>query len=173
MLDLFQRLDTWRQKQSGEIPTIPPGATEEEIYEAETALGARLPEDLRTAFALRNPFWLPLHDEMQTIQEVVELWNMYCGVWTTDAWGTGSIPVGPVRPDWWNPRWIPITFNQGCCYFVDLDPAPGGQMGQVVSYVCGNPRIKLIDPSTKVVAACFRQWVEKLATDLERGAISL
>lgn len=174
MLDLLQRLDAWRQNQSGEGPTIPPGATQEEFQEAEAALGVRLPEDLRSAFALRNPFWLPLRGEMQTIQEVVDLWNLYCGVWTTDAWGSRSIPTGPVRPDWWNPRWIPIAFfPQGNCYFVDLDPAPGGQIGQIVFYDCGDPRIKLIDPKTEVVAACFRHWVEKLATDLERGAIKL
>lgn len=172
MRDLIQRLDTWRQQRSSDALTIPPGATEQEIHEVETALGVRLPEDLRTAFALRNPFWLPLSHEMQTIQEVGELWNLYCGVWTTEAWGNGSIATGPVRPDWWNPRWIPITFNQGHSYFVDLDPAPGGQIGQIVSYDCGNPRVQLIDPRTEVVAVCFRGWVEKLASDLERGTIS-
>ena len=173
MFDLFERIDTWRRHQGGAILTVAPGATEEEIREAETALGVCLPGDLRYAFVLRNPFWLPLRGETQSIQDVVELWRLYCGVWTTDAWGSFSIPVGPVRPDWWNCRWIPISLDQHCCHFVDFDPAPGGQVGQIVSYDCGDPRVKLIEPTTTVVATCFRQWVEKLVIDLERGSFEL
>jgi cell wall assembly regulator SMI1 len=57
---------------------------------------------------------------------VVGAWEYYCGDWARDAWPGGSTPEGPVKPDWWNPCWVPITENQGSCYFIDLDPAPGG-----------------------------------------------
>jgi cell wall assembly regulator SMI1 len=39
-----------------------------------------------------------------------------------------------VRDDWWNPRWIPFTHDGGGNHLcLDLDPAEGGAVGQVIS----------------------------------------
>ena len=60
-----------------------------------------------------------------------------------EPWAEGSTPEGPIKPDWWNRRWVPITFNQGNCHFLDLDPAPGGTAGQVCDYDIEGPRVRL------------------------------
>lgn len=40
-----------------------------------------------------------------------------------------------VRPIWWSARWIPFMQNGGGDYLcVDMDPARGGNVGQVVTY---------------------------------------
>lgn len=155
MIELWNRMDAWSQGSSG------PGASDAEIAEAEDALGVRLPEDLRVSFALRNPLWLPTRDENLALQDVVAVWQHLCGTWTENNRGRGSIPSGPIKPDWWNARWIPVTFNQGNCYFVDLDPAPGGNAGQVVSYDIEGPRTQLMAPS-------FRGWLEQFLDDFDR-----
>jgi cell wall assembly regulator SMI1 len=42
---------------------------------------------------------------------------------------------GPVRAQWWNARWFPITANGGGDHYcVDMDPAAGGKQGQIISY---------------------------------------
>lgn len=67
--DLFRRLDVWRQNQFGEFPASPPGAGENEIREAEAALGVHLPHDLRTAFALHNPLIDRIRAASRTVTE--------------------------------------------------------------------------------------------------------
>ncbi|WP_188825493.1 SMI1/KNR4 family protein [Brucella endophytica] len=40
-----------------------------------------------------------------------------------------------IRPTWWWPGWIPFMENGGGDYLcIDMDPAPGGTLGQVVAY---------------------------------------
>jgi len=42
---------------------------------------------------------------------------------------------GPVRAEWWNRLWLPIAADSGGNYHcVDLDPAPGGVVGQVIQF---------------------------------------
>lgn len=50
-----------------------------------------------------------------------------------DFEGNGAAPDGPVNKDWWNRRWVPVTSNGGGDHLcVDLDPAPGGTVGQMI-----------------------------------------
>jgi cell wall assembly regulator SMI1 len=159
--DLMDRLYAWYAGPSGEFPNDSPPASEGELREAERRLGVRLPEDLRAAYGLRNPFWLPTLDETLDLRGVVEVWEHYCGESTRDAWPGGSTPEGPVKADWWNTRWVPITENQGSCYFVDMDPDPSGQVGQVARYAVEGPLVTHAAPR-------FREWVEQLLADFDR-----
>lgn len=41
----------------------------------------------------------------------------------------------PVRPLWWSAKWIPLVASGGGDFqCLDLDPAPSGQMGQILSF---------------------------------------
>jgi cell wall assembly regulator SMI1 len=69
----------------------------------------------------------------------------------------------PIQPVWWNAQWIPIGSNSsGDFICLDLNPAPGGNVGQVISYWH-------TDPDRKVLANSFRDWLTKFADDLESG----
>ena len=57
-----------------------------------------------------------------------------------------------IQPVWWNPRWIPFTYNgAGDHLCLDLDPASGGQVGQVIE-------IWHDDGARKKKANNFAQW---------------
>ncbi|WP_020467824.1 SMI1/KNR4 family protein [Zavarzinella formosa] len=166
MKDLRDRLLAWKRGRYGPDESFGPGASPEAFAEAEAALGVALPADVREAFALHDPFWLPVKDELLSLAEIVNIWNHYVGDWSREPWGAGNTPEGPIRPDWWNRRWIPITFNQGNCHFLDLDPAEGGTLGQVCDYDIEGPRTRLIAPN-------YRAWAKLLVTDLEQGVIQI
>lgn len=47
----------------------------------------------------------------------------------------GSWPAGAVDPAYINPRWIPLTHDgSGNHIGIDLDPWPGGRIGQIILY---------------------------------------
>jgi cell wall assembly regulator SMI1 len=72
-------------------------------------------------------------------------------------------PVGPVQPVRDSPRRVPVASDDGThYYFLDFDPAPGGQVGQIVLSFHDEPRIICAAPS-------FRAWLEEFANQLESG----
>lgn len=164
MIDLRDRILAWRRRQYGPDSSLGPGASPASLAQAEAALGVALPADVRAAYLLHDPLWLPVNDEVLSLEEVLRTWGYFCDEWSREPWREGSIPEGPIRPDWWNRRWVPLTFNQGSCHFLDLDPAPGGRPGQVCDYDIEGPRTRLVAPG-------YRAWVERFVADLEQGVL--
>lgn len=133
---------------------LAPGAAETEIAAAERSIGRRLPADLRRllarhagsgdvfavpGFALFGPDGIAGE---WAIWEALRLAEFEPGGYT-------STPVGPVRGDaWWRPDWVPFagdfTGNHLC---VDLDPAPGGAVGQVIHFLHDDDRRTWLAPS--------------------------
>ena len=72
---------------------------------------------------------------------------------------------GPIQPHNWNLRWLPVTGGSGNHYCVDLDPAPGGTIGQIIWFEHDAGPIR-------VVASGFTAWLEQYASDLEAGRYS-
>jgi cell wall assembly regulator SMI1 len=74
---------------------------------------------------------------------------------------------GPVRPLWWNAKWIPVTFNgSGDLQCIDLDPADGGKIGQIVVY-------RHDHELRECIAESFVAWLDDLATDMESGKFAI
>lgn len=77
--------------------------------------------------------------------------------------GRSSKPIGPIRPDWWNERWIPIVANlSGDLVCVDMDPAPGGVEGQFIEW--GHET-----GAYGVLAENFAEWLSGVVEDIEDG----
>lgn len=67
----------------------------------------------------------------------------------------------------WRPGWIPILDADGDKIVLDLDPAPGGTVGQVFAWSnSGSWRQRLLAPS-------FGTWLEQLAEELVARRFSL
>ncbi|MEA5478111.1 SMI1/KNR4 family protein [Pseudanabaena galeata UHCC 0370] len=78
-----------------------------------------------------------------------------------DGQDQGCEPDLGVFNVWWSSKWIPLTYD-GCgnhdC--LDLAPAEGGNIGQIISMWHDDPERKILAPS-------FRDWLQNYAEELE------
>jgi len=75
-------------------------------------------------------------------------------------------PKGPIKPLLWHYHWLPVTdAGNGNFFCVDLDPAPGGVVGQIFWY-------ERVEGPIQVVANGFVEWLERTALDLESGRVA-
>jgi cell wall assembly regulator SMI1 len=182
MLDLWQRLREYLQREAPTVlASLNPPASEREIVAAQAALGMELPADLRASLLVHNGqhVEIPLIPQehgrrgemMATWGELLPLEKIIC----TSVREMGFIadmaadPVswhfefhGPVRRDraW---KWIDVVDpGTGHRIAVDLNPAPSGAAGQVIS-VLGRPE------AIWVLAPSYRVWFEQLVERFESG----
>ena len=158
-----------RARDPSESREFPPGATLEDIEEVEEALSLRLPKAVRDSYLLHNGsariwiselgFLMPLIDRRAKRPTsgfgVLNLWKAMLRVGEELA-DERSNPVGPIRDDHWNTRWVPLTEND-CGDFVCLDfaPAKGGKKGQVIEWWGRGG-------AQRVLADSFTDWLDSL-----------
>lgn len=177
MQEIWRRIDAWLsahtsellEQSSGSQDVMNPGVTNAEIAEAEKFLGVTFPEDVRACYRIHNgqgqhaPGLFP-GGEFLSLKRICDEW----GVWKDlldggDFKDVQGEPNGPVRDDWWNPAWIPITYDgAGNHYCLDLAPAEGGNAGHILEFWHD-------DASRTVVATSLTAWLEEFADDLEAG----
>ncbi len=119
-----------------------PPATKKQLDNLEALIGRPLPDDFRQLYRLANgqsgretPLFpngyrfLPLEAISHEWVMLKELHDEEQGFWQSDT------PLGVVKDRWWDPAWIPFAQDMtGANYCIDLDPAPGGQVGQVIDH---------------------------------------
>lgn len=130
------------------LAKLPPGATTESIERLERTFGHQLPPLVREMYRLHDgigmPAYIPSGNHMRSavshllsLQEALDEWHSLTRALDSGAFADSKIAdvEGSVRPHWWNRGWLPISSNgAGDCYCIDMDPAPGGAVGQVVSF---------------------------------------
>lgn len=171
MQDLWRRLEAWlRANAPALVETLQPGATEEQITQAEAVLSVQFPEDFKASYRIHNG-QLPASDglidarEFLSLERIQDEWKVWKDLLDSgDFDGIHSEPSGPIRDDWWNPKWIPITYdgagNHDC---LDLNPAEGGQAGQMIDFWHD-------DATREVKAESFHAWFAAFVEGCEAGA---
>ncbi|MBN9120053.1 MAG: SMI1/KNR4 family protein [Planctomycetes bacterium] len=177
MRDVWARIGAAaRAMAPGRFPPLPAGAPPEAIAAAEVRLGFPLPADVRESYAVHDgsggadvlphaAFGLiavPLLSLDESLRDR-EMWL---------SWREGGAferrsarPHGPIRPEWWCPRWFPVTWDGGGDHLcIDLAPAPGGADGQVIYFS------HEVGP-LEVVAVSWRRYLEDYASALEAGRL--
>ncbi len=170
MQDIWTRIEVWL---AGNAPAIlhdlHSGATDQDILDTEAALGVAFPDDVRASFRLHNgqaadgvgfiDGW-----ELLSLARVRDEWSVWKDLLDSgDFDDAHSEPEGPIVRDWWNAKWIPLTYSgSGDHHCLDLNPAPGGNIGQII--VMWHD-----DAARPLVAPNFKAWLETLAGDLEAG----
>lgn len=169
MKDLWNRIDSWLEANAPSLLSqLQPGATEAAIQKAEAFLGVEFPEDVKASYRIHNGqsggsnliyAW-----ELLSLERTLEEWQVWQELFAQGEFEfSESQPRGPIRTYWWNPFWIPLTDNgAGDHHCLDLDPAPGGEVGQIIA-VWHNY------PDRYVIANSFQTWLEKFADDLQAG----
>jgi cell wall assembly regulator SMI1 len=142
-----------------------PGASAEALAVLEIAIGRRLPDAFRRAWSI--------HDGMrQRVFTMLEFLStrQIAGEWhqLRDYDGMGddldAEVEGPVKQMWTNVCWIPFVLIGGETrhFCLDLDPAPGGEVGQVIH---ATPKWD----ERRVVAPSVDAFLELIAHALREG----
>lgn len=160
-----------------------PGVADAELNDLESALGHELPEDVKQFYKLINgdnpneassgifPS-VDDYDQMAfgplAISQLQREWEIQNELLEGgDFEGCEPEECDPeIRNESWNAGWIPLAGNGGGdLYCIDMVPAEGGNVGQIISH---NHETF----NHKVVAKSFGEFLESLANRLESGELT-
>jgi cell wall assembly regulator SMI1 len=147
---LLERLDHWLKAHRPRFyPALLPGASAADLDGLSRALGAPLPDELRT--------WLTWHNgqDPDVVGAFEESWNLMSAGQIADA----KKELDGAAHEGWDKAWIPFLDDDGGDYLV-LDPTqPGAAVRE-----CWQGRAE-----HGVVAPSLAAWVEGFLRALERG----
>lgn len=154
------------QKAPRVLATLAAPALPDEIAWAEEALGTPFPMEFAQSMSIHDgqTAEVPLAGSFVLLpcREIVHQWRIWEELWARgDFAGRVAVAEGPVRPQWWNRLWIPVTQDgSGDHHCLDLDPPPGGRHGQLISLWHDSGR-------RIVVAEGFPRWLVEVARSWE------
>ena len=170
MAQIWERFEIWIKANTNQLYSrLNDGASTEEIQKTESNLEVKLPKDLVDFYKIHNgqvtdTGGLINMDELVSLEEIVRQWTVWHELLKSgDFDGIVSEPSKGVKNDWWNEKWIPITHDGGGNHIcIDLDPAKGGTIGQIIHMWHDSAERELI-------AHSFSEWIENYVNDLENG----
>ncbi|NLR78558.1 SMI1/KNR4 family protein [Chitinophaga eiseniae] len=149
------------------------GASFESVESLEKLIGTALPPAFKTFYAIHDGqqkarAGLIDADQLLSMEDITAQWyhwkdQLDAGTFTWRDEPIQSTPDTGIKNDWWNPLWIPFTsdgFGNHLC--IDLDPAPGGKHGQIITLWHDDSHRAILAPS-------FEAWLEDYLTALEKG----
>jgi cell wall assembly regulator SMI1 len=168
MQDVWQRIENWLELNSPEIlADLLPGVSDDQIFELEQKLQIQFTEDFKASYRIHNGSrggGPPLMGAWRLLKlDLIDReWSLQEELSAEDVFEDDECEhEDPIQPVWWNAQWIPISSNSsGDFICLDLNPEPGGSIGQIISYWH-------TDPVRKILAHSFREWLIKFADDLE------
>jgi len=170
MKEVWQRIEKWLAENTPEdLIVLNGGASDEEVKNLEEHLSVTFPDDVKTFYKIHNgqsddgPYLLDGR-ELLSLERIKDEWDVWKELLDGgDFEDVESEPEAGIRKDWWNEKWIPLTYdgsgNHDC---LDLAPDNSGTSGQIISFWHD-------DPDRNIVANSFREWLENYADDLEAG----
>lgn len=168
--DSWTSIHNWLNENVPELlESLGDSANTQAISDAEKALQVDLPADFKASLGIHDgqsneSMGFVEASEFLSLSRMVDEWNVWKSLLDGGEFAdTSSEPVGPIKSDWWNPRWIPFTYDgAGNHLCIDLDPAEGGTKGQVITMWHD-------DPDRRVIAPSFQAWLNKVADGLKNG----
>lgn len=183
--DSWNRIEAWAQTHAPKmLEDLGPGASGEEIAALESGLGLSLPADLRESLQIHNgetdgwpcKVFADCGAYLGT-ERILEAWAQRKEITEQmedseddpqdrdQLIRDGIIVVeGPVRAEMFRREWIPVMDCNGDVFWaVDLAPAEGGQVGQLIE-------VDWESCSWRVVADSFADFLEQYANRLEAGS---
>jgi cell wall assembly regulator SMI1 len=152
-------------------------ATDTQVARLNKLLPVKLPRDfvqsLKTHDGLRDSYLgqnrLFDYNALLPISAIISEYRRMCREQEQFGMGGGVAGHDPeIRNDahWWS-GWVPIMDSDGDKLVLDLDPAPGGVVGQIFEwYNNGSTRMQVLAPS-------FDAWLAGLAEALSKRRFGL
>lgn len=175
MKTTWDRIHVWLAANAPDVlASLRPGATEEAIQVAEREMGVKLPDDVRDCYRFHDgqgckneestPPGFLYGQHWQSLADILADWHVRMHLVDIGNYGRGrSTSEDPIRTDWWHPAWVPLTTSHtGAWNCLDLAPAPGGDVGQIISW-------QNDDPDREIEASSFSEWLAGFAEELELG----
>jgi cell wall assembly regulator SMI1 len=177
MEGLWQRIEDWMHRHAPESwQQLAPGATEEAIKRMEHILAITLPDDFRASYCRHNGgYEVELVTSMKVlpVEDMIYHWQILTELLDDEDWA--SMPpyyfkddglgweTGPIQPVWWHPQWIPFGMdNAGNHSCLDMAPAPGGPIGQVIDWDHESGPSRVLFPSFHQLLRAFAEQLGAL-----------
>jgi cell wall assembly regulator SMI1 len=167
---LWERFEAWLWANAPQLMSeLNPAATDAELQQLAATIGTELPADFLSFYRVHNgqrndDGGLLNGEELLSVSRMLTEWTIWNDLFKGgDFEGATSTPDAGVRADWWNPLWLPLTYDGAgnhCC--LDLSPALGGTRGQVI-------RMWHDDGERTLLAPSFAEWMTQYVTALEAG----
>ena len=172
---VWERIENWLAVNAPPVfADLNPGATAQEIAEAESALGVTFPPDVRAIYERHNgqidwQWGLFRGWEFLSLKGVVAQWKIWEEVLKdpqVQAYETFNEPFHKfpgIKSLHIHLKWVPVTHNGGGNHhFIDLDPDENGILGQLILHS------HEIGPE-KIVAPSFLAWLKEYADGFDSG----
>jgi len=173
MPDTWKRLESWFEKNAPTVNAdLLPGATDKDFAALVKITGAALPDSFKSIYRVHGGqmgIGPPALGEwsLLSIKSIQKEWKLMKGLLDKGVFKAAAVAIGPVQPVWWDAGWIPVGSSGGGDFqCVDLNPASGGQRGQIVTFFH-------MDEKRERVAASLPALMEAYAGDLEKGRYKL
>jgi cell wall assembly regulator SMI1 len=171
MQEIWSRLEAWLDKHANQLlDDLNEAVEDEQLEPIERMMGVDLPVDFKEFYKIHNGQFSESEDrlfgleELYSVERMIEERNklkekFYAGKFDD----FDSEPDAAIRGEWYNPYWLPLTGDgKGNHYCMDFAPSKDGQIGQIIRFLIGAPKRKLVSVS-------FRQWMETYVIELEKG----
>lgn len=164
----WESLEAWlRMHRPEALSQLNPGASDADIAALEAASGFAAPDDVKAFYRRHDGAEvLGLIDgfDLMSLDEIAEEWPGLVKDYSSPDIVGGLEPPSwtpkGVKRAWWAEGWMPIAKNGGGDYFfIDLDPAPGGRVGQIVHFWHDVNEMPLLGRS---FAGWFERYVERI-----------
>jgi len=168
MTDTWKRLENLYSKYSPDIlADLMPGASKEEFDGLEKLLKIQLPQSFWLVYLIHNgqtgiaaPALVDWY--LLPIKSIQKQWLLMSKLLDQGALNAEATAKGPVQPVWWKTSWIPVGASGGGDFqCLDLDPAPGGKAGQIVTFLH-------TDGERCVAASSLLSWMDDCAKKFEQ-----
>jgi cell wall assembly regulator SMI1 len=172
--EAWDRIEAWlKANASGWKPLRKP-ATEAQVAWLEKAIDHQVPADLRQSLLRHNgseeglfPFGPDPLDcyGLYSATDIAGAWEMQAELLDDGDFDPNKRKAqAGIRAQHWNTGWLPIADNGAGDHFcVDLAPAKGGKVGQVIHVGHEGPKRTRLGTSVA-------DWLGRFAADLEAGA---
>jgi len=174
MNEIWESIEGWLRANAPDVLNdLLPGASTEDRAAAAETYGSELPQEMQASYRVHDGSRggaAPLLGEWRLLSLAAGIreWSTIKGLDDTKTFeGMESDSDPEITDVWWKPGWVPVASNDsGDFLCVDLDPAPGGSRGQIISYLHAEPR-------RAVVAATFDAWLGQFVSDLKTDRVTV
>jgi len=149
------------------LATLQPGASEAQIKTAQEFLSIEFPSSVKASYRIHNgqssyEYGFFQGREFLSLERIQDEWKVWKDLLDDKNFANlQSDPDLGIRSDWWNPLWIPLTYDgSGNHHCLDLNPAYGGVTGQIITMWHDSSEREIVAPS-------FFDWLERYALELE------